>query len=1125
MRLSLCCLLLLCGLAAPLLAAEKPAVLFAMSAHNGYIIKPLVAQGFAVDTCAPAQLPERLASGKFNVVVVSVVPDDGRKAIDAFLAKGGGVFVCNPEGGTVEKSSKNWTSTNEWLTNWGARPRWEQYRDSDAKNVARDALGIPLTWTDKILPPVNDGVTGVFTILRGAQDFGSFDLTPAWTPVVRGAATMTSTPDDLIYVPLQPWKPKETISSPALLAIREATGGRMAVLGLRASWVFDSPNWCPTVEAMLTTGAGGKSSDWLRVYANTFRWLAAPSLQAGLGGAVTPDALLNPPHKIWALAPIKAWDDGPKVIPDHAQYPGLIGARTALSSGSGTVAEYVKAAKAAHLRFIVFLEDELKMDETKWKQLIADCTASSDADFAAVPGLTYEDAQGNHLYAFADNVRFPTPAMLLPDRRLATTQEMRSRAYFDYVDQLMGQNAVSGFWNHKANFLPPADYKLYNSFPIYSTVNGKPVDDAFATYQYFMGIGACQNVLAFEFMTSPAQVAERAQQGWRVVSYHEPDFLRSQWQKATMSFSGMNYPQYITQGPSIPVWETTEQDREDRMAQTNGEWWRPDIEEYRLHFRVGSDIGLKSVTLYDGERVFRRWLPGGAKSFEQELALANAQQRGLYLVVEDQAGKRAISMEFWTRNLLLFAYLLQDRCNFEGDARLRTKDGDAYWISAGFNGPWTSGIPPNKGVLRQEIQPAIGLSPTPTIPMLDGEITGRLTKTMYCNPDIPGELPHIFSMPSLPIVSREIAMGQANYQLGYDPAEETEKFSPLGHPYSARQMGYGNAWGSWHRLIPTRKVTGYARVYSCNWLPPDAFRIGWNETNLTVKAPITIEQDKGFRVMYNTGTHWALYQDGQLIPAPLQEKEVTGAFRRGTLALLEDSNGAIVVMPMDDRLTYHYDRGGNFSLFYAPAGKTELAIGEALRYTLAFAGGSGRKTTAQMLEFANNFGLVKPGAVGYAPVLTSGKTLDNFLVWQLAADNGEKVEAKLKKVDLHALLPVRVEGLHANWSVFLLDHARKGVNFRALPMLDGVSYAELDLADADSDLFIGHPLTCNQPEVTLHVAWLQPGRWFVEAHNPTDHPLTTKITTTRGWTPFSLKETVTLQPGESKEWRVGERKK
>ena len=64
-------------------------------------------------------------------------------------------------------------------------------------------------------------------------------------------------------------------------------------------WVFTPPTNCPTAEAMLTAGAGAKKSNWLRAYANVFRWLAEPSMKAGMGGAITPDTIINPPKYVW----------------------------------------------------------------------------------------------------------------------------------------------------------------------------------------------------------------------------------------------------------------------------------------------------------------------------------------------------------------------------------------------------------------------------------------------------------------------------------------------------------------------------------------------------------------------------------------------------------------------------------------------------------------------------------------------------------------------------------------------------------------------------------------------------------------------------------------------------------
>jgi len=105
---------------------------------------------------------------------------------------------------------------------------------------------------------------------------------------------------------------------------------------------------------------------------------------------------------------------------------------------------------------------------------VTNCTAASDDAFVAVPGLTYEDAQGNHLYVFGDKVMFPKPTMLLPDKRLNTAKANRCAAYFEYVNELVGQKALTGFGGNKENQIHWRDYKLYNSFPIVSFENGKP---------------------------------------------------------------------------------------------------------------------------------------------------------------------------------------------------------------------------------------------------------------------------------------------------------------------------------------------------------------------------------------------------------------------------------------------------------------------------------------------------------------------------------------------------------------------------------------------------------------------------------------------------------------------------
>ena len=76
----------------------------------------------------------------------------------------------------------------------------------------------------------------------------------------------------------------------------------------------------------------------------------------------SPHVVIVPPVKKWPKSPIIDWKRPEKyknLIPmdDRPQIKGLIGARTKLSSGSGTVADYAREAKKAGLDYIVFLED------------------------------------------------------------------------------------------------------------------------------------------------------------------------------------------------------------------------------------------------------------------------------------------------------------------------------------------------------------------------------------------------------------------------------------------------------------------------------------------------------------------------------------------------------------------------------------------------------------------------------------------------------------------------------------------------------------------------------------------------------------------------------------------------
>jgi hypothetical protein len=1124
--------LLACVISSEATAAKKPALLFCGRLHNGYVTKPLHAKGFELDTCSAANMADKIDSGNYNVLVFDNLLPKHLQTVNAFLAKGGGVFVLNPHNYPDEET---WTASNKWLAEIGARPRWERLMDRDGDNVAMAPLRVPLSWSTDVATQFADGVRGVWTHVNfngtGPEQPMSFTLTNDWDVVVRGAKSMYTAPDTRKDPHIAPWLTEQGIeSAPPLLAVRKVGRGRLAVVGIRWKWVLSPPHHCPPAEAMLTLGVDGRPSGWLQVFANVFRWLSEPSIEAGLGGFVTSDDLLYPKPKLVPIPEQKDWAVWSRSHPlSEAAMPqtaGLVGAKTALSGGSGSVADYVQAAKDAELDFIVFLEDTLQMNQQKWETLVAQCRASSDEMFLAVPGVTYEDAQGNHLYAFADEAKLPPDEMLLPDRRLATVQQIRSRTYFGYYNEYNRQKCIGGFWNHENNRLHYADYKLYNSFPIFTFADGRRVDSALDEYLYLQGIGGCQAVLALEMMTSPEQVAKRARDGWKVIAHRPLEQLGGSWFQRCYSFSGGS-AQYITKGPQIILWEGP-----NRLAEPKGLWFRPDLWQYRLRLKVASEVGLKCVTIHDGDRqVMRRYLLDGEKEFAEEIIMSNSQQLAPLLIVEDVQGKRAISMSFWSRNLLKEEFMCSDRCNPLGNSRLVKKDRTGWaWTPVGFQN--NLGVTASKGLLKIDLAPAVSLTPnSPTLP-IDGKPAGFPTTTLRFNPRIPGEIEYLFQMPRVHVIGPEVGIGDAVLKYAFDPQEKGATHTRLGHEYittdkrgkPAPQLGWGNAWGGWQHLVPTAKIDGFVRVHAWNWLI-GGFRLGAVQGELTAKEDIEIPaEDPGIRIG-RCGGDWQYFRGVEAIDLAEGASLPTS---RGTFAALEHAGGSLVLVPLDGPLQLVAERGGGWSLWYAPADGT-IEKGQTLRYMVGFAGAAGSMPgqfdgtpMSKLVKFAEDVGVAHPGRTAYRPVITRGEQLDNYFYWHLQADKGA-VEVALPKVKLIALLSTVIEGLNDNWSVYMLDRNRDRPNFRALPIRDGRSYLDLDTEDNDMDLFFGHPVTADKHQVKITAAWMEQGKWSVEAHNPSDHLIHAHLKTNAGWTLFALDEQISLPPGSSKRWVVDDR--
>jgi hypothetical protein len=312
------------------------------------------------------------------------------------------------------------------------------------------------------------------------------------------------------------------------------------------------------------------------------------------------------------------------------------------------------------------------------------------------------------------------------------------------------------------------------------------------------------------------------------------------------------------------------------------------------------------------------------------------------------------------------------------------------------------------------------------------------------------------------------------------------------------------------------------RVHAWNWLI-GGFRLGAVQGEMTAKETIAVASgDPGIHVG-RCGGDWKFFHGDEEIE--LAEDALLPA-ARGTFAALEHGGGSLVLIPMEGPLQLSANRGGGWSLWYIPTGG-KIEKGQTMRYMVGFAGAAGSQPgqfdgtpMSELVKFAENFGVVHPGQTAYRPVITRGQQLDDYFYWRLRALDGA-VEATVPKVKLNALLSTVVEGLNDNWSVYMLDKGRARPNYRALAIRDGASYLDLDTEDNNVDLFVGHPVVADDEKVKITTAWMEPGKWFVEAHNPSDRSITTRLRTNAGWTLFTLdKPTVVLRPGSSRSWVV-----
>lgn len=1092
-----------------ILSVTRPETGWGPGANETLIARPLVEAGFTIDVCFENEIPKFLATGKYSVLVWAPMwdptyPPEGeqfrkdfppiQKAVNDFLAKGGGLLVLGAYNQPALLSSVELTKP------WGARQLPEKTVD------AAGEVDFHVKWarTTQVSGPAAPGVRAIW-FPTGSNEIGKWwwplDLDKNWTVVLRGEKTTTSAFAHWMTDVDKLRRENPAAEGVPLAAIRDLKPGRVAIVGLPHSYSFMAGVW-PGADAFLYEGLDGKPSDGRKMLFNLLTWLAEPAVKAGLVGATTPDKVLKPfspmepgtpPAVNWAV----------EFSTPSRPFRGLAGARTKLSGGKSTVAEYAKAAREAKVDFLIFLEDHKLMTPEKNEQLRKECRAVSDAKFQAIPGFTIEDEFRNHWFIAGDKAVYPSDLHLSADKKNLAANYGKGDARAKTPGTMMCDLALGfyqahvlvGSWRHKENAMPPWDFRDHSAAALVTTdESGAKADEIFTEYLKLQQNGNLLMPYALEMMNSADQVAARAEKGW----------MNCVWGPALEAVAakiptirGSHADQYITNGPEIVDWQTHPR----YYPSLIGDRCRPDLFRMRVHLAVKSKTGLKEVCVYDGERRLRRFLPGGEMSFRREFELFNIPQQNLLLTVTDTEGRRAVSSAIETRCGDFVEFMCSDRNNHIFNGAGVRADGTVFREAP----PTGNGATPDKGGANWLITPCFPHAydfRTPCCPW-DG---GRWPpgSCMRFNPAIlvsgEPEKP-LHNTPRRSLHSQDVMIGEAVIDGAY--------------PDKFREM-IGMVWESIYPVEPSRYLEGNMRL--TYWKTrPDSYTATFFEETLRFKKEVTLTGDRGVIVGTMSGgakTHYLI-------------KEATGEIHTGLASdvktpLIGDMDGRGYVSFFDENTNasfFSMTPGLRFELVgpyvrlsFTPPSKT-IAAGTEFKVKILGVGTPLVRDPDGAKKADEAFG-INTGKPAYTVKLDRGKIASQRYVLALTAEGGGAA-GMIPKKELPAYLPVTVSGLNPNWCVVCLDRATG--KWRPTGEQDGTAYVLLDPTARDESFYVGHIATCDQPELCLQVSQVRPSRWTVEAHNPTDREISATISFVKDFAPLASCAPIPVKvaPGQS----------
>lgn len=1147
-------LLLPLVLAAAACGAEpKPALLFCspQGLAGGWLdlqyARELHAKGFEIDYTEHLGeiTPSRIE--KYNVLVIYTTPDaydvthrgmrsSPEKAktfaamIDAYVAAGGGVLLMPTECNLLKQQVVDLTDL------WGAKLPVERIEEKDPAKLAgltHASQHVPLAWTDQVLAsPVSDGVKQIWYPVSpayNAQMTGTLLLDPHWQVVVKASKTAVTTPIDLakstMPVLANPVYRGSSIAEPPLFAIRTYQKGRIALVSQWRQFSIGSGTRFIFQRQVLCAGAAGRPSDFGRLLENTYRWLAAPSLQAGRpGGYVTLPEKLTPPNanpRVREQYADHFWPYDPKTSGAAARpanfklFRGLIGAKT--GTGQATVADYAKAATQAGLDFLVFLDDFERLDADKLRQLRDECRQHSHARLQLFPGFSIRNNIGNRMFFFApDPAWVPDYCLTGPDKKTLYIQEEDGRGGFTgyltpFLDWVLNAYHVDkgqvGYFDFSGSprGMRMHDLRLYAMAALRYYRQGRLVEDNLDAYLLTAHSTIPPAPVSVNEVTTPAELLAEVRAGHALV-YAQASALDRVFAEAlrwTHQYDAPNVS--VSDGPQVLAWPACH-----RVWTLGAEEFVTGRSVMPSPLVVVSDKGLREIRLYNGRELYRRFLPHGAKEFRQTLVLEGCVQKNLVLVAEDLQGGRAVTFarRCWKDGGLAVSFC-SDHVN----------DGTMALTHGPFHYPW----------IRH-----------PALP-----------------PDVAGETWDGGPVAALPLVAYQSTAPALESDLGNEDGSRFDQVpilefaddgalavsSPRYEVFDPKVKAVVNPWHTYGPIAGPSRLMEYTQKY-CEYVPPTVGtpETGWaapgvrEGTNASLfrqeirfKTDLTVKKLSLGHLFLKPQAHLAVSTGGSLkVLAPSQPAQnITVVLHPG------DWLGLFSTTPANSNLFFsrggpiRMEKNGNLVQFFAELPYSAVKRGDVVAMEIAGIGfpiNVPLRSAAELQQYVEY--LKAPAGL----VVLRGRRLNEPGLVEFAVDEQFAVEIRLPRPSGKTFLtvPCRVRGLNPRWAAGLFqkkgyvkgDYGTGENRYRPLGIdLAGNAYLPLypDYAEL-THVVVGHPVIAGPEgrELFIQVTHVadKPHRWHVAVNNPTDRSIRTTLRCSMVLPGLDLPDSpVTLPPG------------